>query len=82
MEGRDIRDQFTTPSTEELVIVGAKFALRVLGKPEVTEQFKAPKMFAESDLIPLTKRVLFPVRFFFTAVTGESSTSFRDMFVV
>ncbi len=71
LKGRDIRDQFTTPSTEELVIVGAKFALRVLAKPEVTEQLKAPKTFAESDLIPLTKRILFPVRFFFTAGTGE-----------
>ncbi len=71
LKGRDIRDQFTTPSTEELVIVGAEFALGYLSKPEVTEQLKVPKSFAESDLIPLTKRVLFPVRFFFTAGTGE-----------
>ena len=55
----------------DLVVVGAEFALRVLSKPEVIAELKNPEILAASDLIPLTKHVLFPVRFFFTAGTGE-----------
>ncbi len=71
LEGRDIRDQLPSPSVRDLVVVGAEFALRVLSKPEVMAELKNPEILAASDLITLTKHVLFPVRFFYTAGTGE-----------
>ncbi len=71
LEGRDIRDQLPSPSVRDLVVVGAEFALRVLSKPDVTAKLKNPEALAASDLITLTKNILFPVRFFFTAGTGE-----------
>ena len=71
LAGPDIREQLPSPSVRDLVVVGAEFALRVLSKPEVIAELKNPEILAASDLIPLTKHVLFPVRFFFTAGTGE-----------
>ena len=71
LAGRDIREQLPSPSVRDLVVVGAEFALRVLSKPEVMAELKHPETLAASDLITLTKHVLFPVRFFFTAGTGE-----------
>ena len=71
LAGWDIREQLPSPSVRDLVVVGAEFALRVLSKPDVTAKLKDPEALAAGDLIPLTKTVLFPVRFFFTAGTGE-----------
>ncbi|PKB79551.1 MAG: hypothetical protein BZY88_12675 [SAR202 cluster bacterium Io17-Chloro-G9] len=71
LAGRDIRDQLPTPTLRELVVVGAEFALRVLSRPDVTVQLKNPEVLAASGLVTITKRILFPVRFVFTAGTGE-----------
>jgi hypothetical protein len=71
LAGRDIRDQLLAPSLEELVVEGAEFALRVLSSPDVTVQLKDAEALAASDLITITKKILFPVRFVFTAATGE-----------
>ena len=71
LAGRDIRDQLLTPSLRELVVEGAEFALRVLSRPDVMVQLKNPEALAASNLVTITKRVLFPVRFVFTAGTGE-----------
>jgi predicted nucleotidyltransferase len=69
--GRDIREQLPSPSIRELVVVGAEFALRVLSSRDVTAKLKDPEALAASDLKTLTKLVLYPVRFFLTARTGE-----------
>ena len=71
LTGRDIREELPTPSLRDLVVVGAEFALRVLSRPDVLAQLKDPEGLAASDLINITKKVLFPVRFVYTASTGE-----------
>ena len=69
--GRDIRDQLPQPSLRELVVVGAEFSLKRLSTREVIAKLKNPAALASSDLKTLTKLILFPVRFVFTARTGE-----------
>ena len=71
LAGRDIREQLPSPSVKDLVVVGAEFALRRLSNRDVVAKLKDSEALAASDLITLTKLILFPVRFFFTAGTGE-----------
>lgn len=71
LAGRDVREEIPKPGLRELVIVGAEFSLARLSTPEVTAKLKDPAALAASDLKTLTKLVLFPVRFVFTAGTGE-----------
>ena len=71
LAGRDIREQLPSPSLKDLVVVGAEFALRLLSKPDDVAKLKDSEALAAGDLIKLTKTVLFPVRFFFTAGTGK-----------
>ncbi|WIG59319.1 MAG: hypothetical protein OJF49_002066 [Ktedonobacterales bacterium] len=69
--GQDIRSELPTPSLRELVVEGASFALRSLSTPEVTAILHDPTTLASAGVRTLTKRVLFPVRFLFTAQTGQ-----------
>jgi predicted nucleotidyltransferase len=71
LAGRDVRGELPSPTQKELVLSGAEFALSRLATYEVTEKLKNPKALARSDPKTLTKLVLFPVRFLFTARTGE-----------
>jgi len=71
LAGRDIRDQLPPPSLKELVVIGAEFSLKRLSTREVTAKLKNPAALAGSDLKTLTKLILYPVRFVFTARTGE-----------
>ena len=71
LAGRDVRGELPLPTQKELVLAGAEFALWRLATDEVTAQLKNPKALASLDPRTLTKLVLFPVRFLFTARTGE-----------
>jgi predicted nucleotidyltransferase len=71
LAGRDVRSQFRSPSLRELVVSGAEFALKHLSTPEVTAQLRNPLELANASTKTLTKRVLYPVRFLFTAQTGQ-----------
>ena len=71
LAGRDVRGELPSPTQKELVLAGAEFALCRLATDEVTAKVKNPKALASSDPRTLTKLVLYPVRFLFTARTGE-----------
>lgn len=71
LTGTDLRAGLPRPSGDELLVAGARFALDLLaGTPQATG----------GELLALgvrdaTKRVLFPVRFLFTAATGRVGTN-------
>lgn len=69
--GQDIRAQFPVPTQRELLVAGASYALQTLSTPEVTAELKNPSTLISAGVRPLTKMVLFPVRFLFTARTGQ-----------
>jgi hypothetical protein len=71
LAGADMRNRLGPPSWKELVIAGAEFALARLGTDEVIAKLKNPEELARYDRKSLTKLILFPVRFMFTARTGE-----------
>jgi hypothetical protein len=71
LTGVDVRSRLGPPSRKELVIAGAEFALARLDTDEVVAKLKDPQDLARSDRKSLTKLILFPVRFLFTARTGE-----------
>lgn len=69
--GQDIRAGLPTPTQRELTIAGATYALQTLSTPEVIAELQNPATLAGAGVRPLTKMVLFPVRFLFTARTGH-----------
>ena len=71
LAGSDVRTQLAVPSHRELVVAGAEFALSRLATDEVLAKLKRPAALARADARTLSKLVLFPVRFLFTARTGE-----------
>jgi hypothetical protein len=89
----EARAQVARPTTEELVITGAEFALDHLAavRPpsghdpglgsigadgtEAFEQIRSPALLAAQGVRQVTKLVLFPVRFMYTAATGHVGTN-------
>jgi len=71
LAGSDVRGNLPAPTHEELMLAGAEFALRRLDTDEIIGKPKNPEGLAQSDPKTLTKLVLFPIRFMFTARTGE-----------
>jgi len=91
----EARARVLRPSTEELVITGAEFALDHLaavrapsgdddggglgsiraGGSEAFEQIRSPELLAAQGVRQVTKLVLFPVRFLYTAATGHVGTN-------
>ncbi|UCF75843.1 MAG: hypothetical protein JSU71_00480, partial [Betaproteobacteria bacterium] len=69
--GSDVRDKLPLPTQKDLVLAGAEFALWRLCTDEVIGKVKNPGALAQSNSKTLTKLILFPVRFMFTAQTGE-----------
>ena len=69
--GRDVRAGLPTPSTRELVLAAAEQALRSLAAPAVVAELDDPEGLVAAGARHLTKRILFPVRFLYTAQTGE-----------
>jgi hypothetical protein len=71
LSGIDVRKKLLLPTHRELVLAGAEFAVWRLCTDEIIEKLKNPEKLAQSDAKTLTKLILFPVRFMFTAQTGE-----------
>jgi predicted nucleotidyltransferase len=71
LAGRDVRSALPVPTHRELVLAAAEFALWRLATDEVIAKLKDAHALARSDPKTLTKLILFPVRFMFTARTGE-----------
>jgi hypothetical protein len=71
MYGRDVREWVRAPDVKELVLATARMALSGMATAEVTARLRDPSGLAAAGVRPLTKRVLFPVRFVYTARTGQ-----------
>jgi hypothetical protein len=69
--GQDMRARLPAPTQHELIIAGADFALQALATPEVSAELRDPARLVDAGVRTLTKMVLFPVRFLFTAQTGQ-----------
>lgn len=69
--GRDVRKDLPLPTQRELVVAGAELALRRLATDEVIGKLKSPEALIGSDQKTLTRLILWPVRFMFTARTGD-----------
>ena len=71
LAGRDVRAELGSPTLQELVIASARHALRYVARPEVKDLLRDPVALANAGTKPLTRLVLYPVRFLFTARTGQ-----------
>lgn len=71
LAGEDIRAHLAIPSQRELIVAGATFALQSLATPQVTTMLRTPALLVAAGARTLTKRVLFAVRFLYTARTGQ-----------
>jgi hypothetical protein len=69
--GTDVRAGLPEPSHRDLVVKGAQHGLRLVQQPEYRKAFARPTSLLSVGPKPLTKTVLFPVRFMYTARTGE-----------
>ena len=69
--GKDIRAGLPAPMQRELILAGANYALQTLSTPEVIAELRNPATLVSAGVRPLTKIVLFPIRFLFTARTGH-----------
>jgi len=70
----DARSGLPRPGVRELIVTGAEFALDYLGKGAIDE-IRSPDLLIARGVRRLTKRVLFPVRFLYTAATGRIGTN-------
>jgi hypothetical protein len=70
----DARAGLPRPSERELIVTGAAFALQYLGRDAVNE-IRSPELLIARGVRRLTKLVLFPVRFLYTAATGSIGTN-------
>jgi hypothetical protein len=71
LAGTDVRGELAVPSRSELLVAGGEFALARFADDETLAKLKRPDSLAGSDARALSKLILFPVRFLFTARTGE-----------
>jgi hypothetical protein len=69
--GRDVRAGLPIPTHRDLVVKGAMAGLGLIGRPAYREALAAPASLLSAGPKPLTKSILFPVRFMYTARTGE-----------
>ena len=71
LHGQDVRDGLPVPSQRELVVKAAESGLGMAQRPDHRKAFAEPARLLSTGLKPLTKTILFPVRFLYTARTGE-----------
>lgn len=64
-------DTIARPSTDELIVEAVRFAVDKLSLRSVLAELRDPAALVAQGPRHLTKRVLFPVRFIYTATTGE-----------
>jgi hypothetical protein len=74
--GNEVAGQVARPTTDELLLESARFAVDVLATDEVTAEFHHPARLL-ADPVWFTKAVLFPVRFLYTSTktTGRAATN-------
>ncbi len=77
LTGRDARQAAARPDRTELLVAGARFALGSLSGSgpadgSVLDEIRAPSRLVSRGPRRLTKVVLFPVRFLYTAATGQA----------
>jgi hypothetical protein len=74
--GSDVAEQVTRPTSDELLLESARFAVTVLATDEVIAEFHHPRRLL-ADKVWFTKAVLFPVRFLYTntQTTGRAATN-------
>jgi hypothetical protein len=70
----DARAGLPRPGERELIVTGAEFALEYLGRDAIDE-ICSPQLLIAHGVRRLTKLVLFPVRFLYTAATGRIGTN-------
>jgi hypothetical protein len=80
LHGRRLRGSFDLasirlPSTRDLIVEAVQFALEKLGSPEAIDELHDPHALVCAGARHLTKRILFPVRFVFTADCHEIGTN-------
>ena len=78
LTGRDVRSAVARPGHAELLVAGAEFALAHLGprlRSRSPDEIRDPARLVARAPRRLTKIVLFPVRFLFTAETGRVGTN-------
>ncbi|MGZ5060258.1 MAG: hypothetical protein ACXWHB_00620 [Usitatibacter sp.] len=71
LAGNDVRDAVRIPSSSELIVAAARHALVRLASDPCVAQCRDPGSLVSAGTRALTKRVLFPVRFLYTARTGS-----------
>lgn len=69
--GEDQRSGLPVPSHQDLVLAAAEMGLELLERPAYRNALADAGSLVRAGVRPLTKAVLFPVRFVFTARTGE-----------
>jgi hypothetical protein len=74
--GDAVSHQVARPSTADLLLEGARFAIDVLATDAVTAEFRRPRRLL-TDPVWFTKAVLFPVRFLYTSMRagGRGATN-------
>jgi len=90
LAGTEARQGVARPGRDELLVAGAEFALGHLGRPtglpgrlrswprrggDPIAEIRTPSLLASRGPRRMTKVVLFPVRFLFTAATGRVGTN-------
>jgi hypothetical protein len=70
----DSRSDLPRPSVDQLIVTGAEFGLGYLGKNS-TDEIRSPELLISHGVRRTTKLVLFPVRFIYTAATGQIGTN-------
>jgi hypothetical protein len=73
--GHEARRGLDRPSHPDLVVAGAEFALGYLAGDAAVEEIRRPEVLLAGGVRRVTKVVLFPVRFLFTAETGGVGTN-------
>jgi hypothetical protein len=78
----DARSGLPRPGVSKLLVTGAEFALNRLAgvRPageDAIEEIRCPDLLVARGVRRLTKLVLFPVRFLYTAATGRAGTNER-----
>ena len=75
LAGAELRQHVAVPDTRSMVVFAARMALKNMSTPEVIRELRDPVDLIRAGVRPFTKRVLFPVRFVFTARTGKIGTN-------
>jgi hypothetical protein len=77
LAGQDVRDTVRVPTVQELTVASAAFALRSPLLCGAVDYLDDAASLAGAGLKKLTKTVLYPVRFLYTARTGQTGMNHK-----